>query len=106
MSKLELSEDHGIRKKFGKMTVIKNNILLGYAIQDILVTENLSEAKPKDLMEGLIAKGFFTRDHRNGLPLRDILRDLNDRNELYLIPQVRVERKVKNRFWYFNPAKS
>lgn len=88
-----------------KITVIKNNILLGYAIQDILSTENLHDAKPKDLMEGLIRKGFFKKDHRNGLPLRNMLRALDEKNELYLIPQVRVERKEKNRFWYFNPVK-
>ena len=87
-----------------KITVIKNRILLGYAIQDILLTENLHDAKPKDLMDGLIKKGFFKKDHRNGLPLRNILRELDQENELYLIPQVRVDRKERNRFWYFNPV--
>jgi hypothetical protein len=87
-----------------KITHNKKYVLLGYAIQEILLKNELSDAKPKDLMEPLIKKGFFKNDHRDGLPLRNILRELDKRNELYLIPQVRVERKDKNRFWYFNPV--
>ena len=78
-------------------------VLMGYAIESILRNSKLSDAKPKDLMKGLIEKDFFNKDHRNGLPLRNILRDLDRRKMLYLIPQVRVERKDKNRFWFFNP---
>ena len=44
---------------FNKITVNKNCILLGYAIQDIMIREELEDAKPKDLMELLIKKGFF-----------------------------------------------
>ncbi|MFT7381121.1 MAG: hypothetical protein ACI9Z3_001003 [Roseivirga sp.] len=87
-----------------KITVNKKYVLLGYAIQEILLENELIDARPKDLMELLIKKGFFKNDHRDGLPLRNILRELDKRNELYLIPQVRVERKDKNRFWYFNPV--
>lgn len=60
------------------------------------------DAKPKDLMLILIEKGFFAKDHREGLPLRNVLRDLDARNELYLLPQVRADRKEKNVSWFFN----
>lgn len=77
-------------------------IRIGYAIQEYLINNSLIDAKPKDLMPMLIQKGFFKQDHRNGLPLRKILRKLDDENLLYLIPQVSVVRKDKNRLWFFN----
>ncbi len=95
----------GSERNSKKITVNKKCILLGYAIQEILVKEELHDAKPKDLMNKLIEKGFFNKDNREGKPLRDTLRSLDDRNELYFIPQVRVDRKEKNRLWYFNPVK-
>lgn len=80
-------------------------VLMGYVIQEYLKSENLTDAKPKDLMPLLIEKGFFEKDHRNGLPLRNILRELDDNDMLYLLPQVREERKETNRFWFFNELK-
>lgn len=72
------------------------------AIQQYLVENGLEEAKPKDLMPMLVDKGFFNSDHREGLPLRKVLRDLDKRNMLHLIPQVRGEKKNKNTLWFFN----
>ncbi len=70
-------------------------IKMGYVIQSFLEKEKLIDAKPKDLVALLIEKGFFKKDHRDGLPLRAILRDLGSRNELFLLPQVRADRKHK-----------
>jgi len=77
-------------------------VKMGYIIQNFLEKENLEDAKPKDLMPILIKKGYFNKDPKKGLPLRNLLRDLDDNNLLYLLPQVSVERKEVNRFWYFN----
>lgn len=77
-------------------------VKMGYVIQDYLITNNLIDAKPKDLMPVLIEKGYFKNDHRYGLYLRNILRELDEKNMLYLLPQIRVERKEKNRYWFFN----
>lgn len=71
-------------------------------IQSYLIQHKLIDAKPKDLMPMLVEEGFFQKDHKDGLPLRKILRELDDASRLDLIPQVRVERKKKNRFWFFN----
>lgn len=79
-------------------------VKMGYLIQEFLVKKNYTDAKPKDMMLILIQKGYFKNDHRKGLPLRKILRELDDRGELYLLPQVRVVRKEK-RYWFFNPIK-
>ena len=75
---------------------------MGYVIQDYLINQKLENVKPKDLMPLLIEKGFFNKDHREGLPLRNLLRQLDDDNLLYLLPQVSIERKDKNRYWFFN----
>lgn len=64
--------------------------------------KELENAKPKDLMPVLSEKVFFNKDHRNGLPLRNVLRELDDNDFLYLLPQISVERKDKNRYWFFN----
>ncbi|MGV8944880.1 MAG: hypothetical protein ACOH1N_00495 [Lutibacter sp.] len=80
-------------------------VKMGYVIQNFLENESLKDAKPKDLMPILIEKGYFNKDHRAGLPLRNLLRDLDDANLLYLLPQVSVERKETNRYWYFNVIK-
>lgn len=77
-------------------------VRMGYVIQEYLRDQKLEEAKPKDLMQILVAKGYFKKDHRDGLPLRNLLRKLDDNKQLYLLPQVRIEHKDKNRFWYFN----
>jgi hypothetical protein len=58
-------------------------------------------AKPKELMPLLIESGLFEKDHRNGLPLRNILRELDDLNQLDLIPSLLAERKKVNVSWFF-----
>ena len=77
-------------------------IRIGYVIQDYLTSQKLQDVKPKSLMPLLIEKGFFDKDHRDGLPLRNLLRDLDDKKSLYLLPQVSFEQKEKNRYWFFN----
>jgi hypothetical protein len=55
----------------------------------------------KELMPYFIKAGIFTKDHRNGLPIREVLKHLDKRKELNKIPFVHAERKEKNTFWYF-----
>ena len=57
--------------------------------------------KAKDLMDLFIKHGIFNADHRNGLPIRKLLRELDKTGELHLIPFVYAERKNKNTNWYF-----
>ncbi len=68
-------------------------IKMGYAIQKHLEDYQLTDAKPKDLMSILIEKGYFKKDHRDGLPLRNILRKLDENNMLHLLPQLKVVEK-------------
>ncbi len=72
------------------------------AIETYLIQNNIPIAKPKDLMGYLIQKKFFKADHRQGLPLRKILRELHKQNKLKLIPQAYYTQPKKNKFWFFS----
>lgn len=56
--------------------------------------------KAKSMMELFIQKGIFPSNHKDELPIRKLLRELDDSNQLDLIPYVIVERKTKNRNWF------
>ncbi len=61
------------------------------------------DVKPVELMFFLVDRGVFEKmDHRNGLPIRKILRAVDDAGRLdELMPTVTV-RRLRNRQWYFN----
>tara|TARA_B100001113_G_C21098692_1_gene617751 strand:- start:1692 stop:1976 length:285 start_codon:yes stop_codon:yes gene_type:complete len=88
---------------FGNSRVMEESkiIKMGYSIQAFMQKEKLESAKPKDLMPYLVEQGYFTKDQREGLPLRNILRDLDDENKLYLLPNLQADRKEVNTFWSF-----
>ncbi|NQT62690.1 MAG: hypothetical protein HQ556_07005 [Candidatus Marinimicrobia bacterium] len=60
--------------------------------------------KPKDVLPYLVEEGIFNQiDSRNGRDLREVFRRVDDAGRLAeLIPQVTVERKAQNRYWYIN----
>ncbi|OYT16213.1 MAG: hypothetical protein B7C24_09005 [Bacteroidetes bacterium 4572_77] len=58
----------------------------------------------KELMAHFISAHIFGKDHRNGLPIRKILRALDKSNQLQLIPYVYAERKDADTYWYFIPS--
>lgn len=47
-----------------------------------------SKVMAKDLITMFIANDIFTKDHKEGLPIRDFLRHLEENNHLHLIPQI------------------
>jgi len=63
----------------------------------------LTIAPVKDLMLAFIKAGIFTKDIKKGLPIRLILRELDDSNQLALIPFVYAERHGEHTYWYFVP---
>jgi len=63
--------------------------------------KSVNKIPAKDLMPWFIKKGIFKTDHRNGLPIRKILRELDRKNELHKIPRAFPERKAKNTNWFF-----
>lgn len=69
--------------------------------------ENFSDTKvqAKELMSLFIKKGIFASNNKDGLPIRDFLRFLDENKQLSLIPQVFFEQKEHNKNWYFLKSK-
>lgn len=66
--------------------------------------KNISRVPAMDLMGEFVKAGIFKSDsERAGLPIRKLLRELDEKNLLDLIPYVIVDRKSVNRSWYFAP---
>lgn len=64
---------------------------------------SVSEVAAKDLMHLFVDKGIFNKDYsRPGLPIRNLLRQLDAENKLSLLKHCKVVRHAVNRNWYFN----
>lgn len=74
-----------------------NTVVKSYFEQN----KSVSEILAKELMPIFVKAGIFTEDVKNGLPLRKILRKLDEQNQLHLIPFVYADRKAKNVNWCF-----
>lgn len=55
----------------------------------------------KKLMPTLIKSGVFNKDKKSGLPLRLVLRALDEKGELEKIPRLYAERIGVDVYWYF-----
>lgn len=68
---------------------------------------SVNEIPAMDLMPEFIKAGIFNKDYeRKGLPIRNLLRELDRNNELDKIPSLLPERKSINTYWYFQRPKS
>lgn len=66
---------------------------------------SVSKIPAKDLMPYFIKANIFVQDQKNGLPIRKVLRQLDDTHQLHLLPNVIAERKAKNTNWFFGRVK-
>lgn len=83
-----------------------NLILINAVIRQYFEqNKNVSKVQAKELMPEFIKAGVFPTDQKNGLPIRKVLRELDDRNKLYQIPYAYDERKAVNTNWFFVNAK-
>lgn len=53
-------------------------------------------------MPEFVKAGVFQQDRKNGLPIRQLLRDLDSSDRLNLIPYIHPERKDFNTKWFFS----
>jgi hypothetical protein len=61
----------------------------------------VKEVQAKDLMEDFIKGGVFSKDYKDGLPLREFFKKLEDNNGLDLFKQTKLIRKAENKYWFF-----
>lgn len=54
----------------------------------------------KEIMPELVKAGIFKKDEKSGMPLRKVLRALDEKEALDQIPFVHPERTEKNTYWY------
>ncbi len=80
---------------------IQKALRIRKAVAEYFENSNQTKIAAKDLMPFFIKKKIFNLDHREGLPIRDFLRYLDENQHLHLIPQVHFEQKEKNKNWYF-----
>lgn len=81
--------------------LIKKGRLADSLIKRWFAMTGANTAKPKDLMPYLVKAGVFTKDHREGFPLRNLLRQLDAVGQLTVMTTVRFEQKRKNKSWFF-----
>ncbi|MEA3505039.1 MAG: hypothetical protein U9R32_07570 [Bacteroidota bacterium] len=77
-----------------------NSVIEEYFTQNTSVTI----VPAKDLMPAFISAGVFAKDHKNGMPIRKILRELDKTNQLNLIPSIHADRGPHSVYWYFIPS--
>ena len=80
---------------------IQQAIRIKKAVAEHFANTDQAKIMAKDLMPLFISKNIFTKDHKDGLPIRNFLRHLEENNHLHLIPQVHFEQKDSNKNWYF-----
>ncbi len=62
---------------------------------------NVQRIQAKEMMDVFVASGVFNANQADGIPIRRLLRALDRRNSLHLIPFLEVERKNAYTYWYF-----
>jgi hypothetical protein len=65
------------------------------------LNKSVNSIPAKDMMPYFILAGIFVKDSKNGLPIRNVLRRLDEKNQLHLMPFVYADRKEVNTNWYF-----
>ena len=63
---------------------------------------SVKKVAAKDMMSYFVLAGIFKKDEKNGLPIHNLLRTLDEKNQLKLIPYVFADRKAVYTKWYFN----
>jgi hypothetical protein len=91
------------------MTISSSDIQKALKISRVVKEyfENTTESKvqAKELMSYFIEKGIFISNSKDGLPIRDFLRHVDENNHLHLIREAFFEQKDVNKNWYFIKSK-
>ena len=80
---------------------IQKALRIKRVVKEYFATSNEEIVPAKDLMKQFIIADIFSKDHKDGLPIRDFLRELDKEGYLNLIPQIHFEQKDQNKNWFF-----
>lgn len=80
---------------------IQKALRIKRAVKEYFESSSETKVQAKELMTFFIARGIFKSNHKDGLPIRDFLRFLNENGHLHLIPQAFFEQKDVNKNWFF-----
>lgn len=80
---------------------IQKALRIKRAVNEYFEKSTDKKVQAKELMNLFISKEIFTSNNKDGLPIRDFLRFLDEKKQLNLIPQVFFEQKEQNRNWFF-----
>lgn len=84
------------QKKLYKIGQIEQ-IVRNYFVDHPAVTEVFA----RDLMDKFISKEIFFKNYGNGLPIRQLLNQLEEGKQLDLFKYIKVIRNEGNGNWYF-----
>ena len=80
---------------------IQKALRIKRAVSEYFDTARETKIRAKELMSLFITKKIFLNNSKDGLPIRNFLRHLDENNQLRLIPQIHFEQKAKNKNWFF-----
>ncbi|MFH1119393.1 MAG: hypothetical protein V1775_06180 [Bacteroidota bacterium] len=80
---------------------IQKALRIKRAVKEYFENSNEIKVPAKELMNFFIARGIFKSNHKDGLPIRDFLRYLDENKHLHLIPEAFFEQKDINKNWFF-----
>lgn len=88
------------------MTTVQKAIAVNFVVNEFFQNSpNVTNILAKELMNEFVKANIFNKNTKDGLPIRNLLRDLDRNNQLYLLPLLRVVRNSNNRNWYFTTPK-
>lgn len=80
---------------------IQKALKIKKAVTEYFDSSSETTIMAKDLMKLFTSKEIFTKDHQEGFPIREFLRELEKDKNLKLIPQAHFLQKEQNKNWYF-----
>ena len=72
--------------------ILKDYFELNFSVKKVAV---------KNMMPYFVLGGVFKKDEKNGLPIQILLRKLEEKNQLKLIPFALADKKTVYTKWYF-----
>jgi len=64
----------------------------------------VKEVQAKDLMEAFVKGGVFKENYKDGLPLREFIKKIDEDNGVDLFKKSKLFKNEENKYWFFARA--